>query len=90
MWRTAVAECFVDCHNSFVYIPVSEGYHTNTDRAAVEACATKLVKEEEAQKTQDKKTDAKKKKKKKKKKKPVDNSTNVNNNCSETRNENVQ
>ncbi|KAF0305486.1 Tetratricopeptide repeat protein 31 [Amphibalanus amphitrite] len=73
--------------------PRNEGYHTNTDGAAVEANASKLVKEEEAQKNENKKSDAKKKKKKKKKKKPVDNSStsvNVNNNCSETRNENVQ
>lgn len=74
--------------------PRNEGYSTNTDGAAVEACASKLVNEEEAQKNENKKTDAKKKKKKKKKKKSVDNSSapsvNVNNNCSDTRNENAQ
>ncbi|XP_037092183.1 uncharacterized protein LOC119112202 [Pollicipes pollicipes] len=66
------------------------GYRTNTDGAAVAACATSLVQEEENAKHENRKTNVKKKKKKKKKKKPDSSiAVNVNNNSSDARNENT-
>ena len=48
-----------------VCVPVLDGYRMNTDSAAVEACAKKLVKEEEDQKNVNKKIRCQKEKEEK-------------------------